>query len=473
MGNHRMLGAETAQALPSVPMWYALIRGAGKQYGILWFGNASVWNRWGAKDLSKPNAEDTNAPGYWSGPTSGTSMSLLRRLWYVLTMYGSVLMSYEAGQLGSAKEERVVNGKRKSLPVLTDIGREYVRGIAWCKAHPDRGELHTPVALLWDFHAGWAPPRHLYTGETFLVWGNMPYEKGDHQIDLVLRELYPGYPDAGFYHSEQGFLTSTPCGDSFDVLLSDAPQQALARYECIVVLGETKIEGELLARLAAYVESGGHLVASAGQLGHGAARLFGVEAGAAAEANHAMIPDHPWPINEPRFRYTRLTWNPGAVLLAHTRQGDPLVVSKAHGSGGSTLLFAADRMLSNPVCSQEHIPSELDQPISSPYALLEHVKAVLLPHLRRYSLVEIDGPPIQYLVNLTERTDRLVVTLCNNSPQTWTGSVRPRGPGIKRALNWMSGKRLPGRDGIRMTVPPLDVVVVEFLLDGPAFEVKR
>ncbi|MBM3495806.1 MAG: hypothetical protein FJX72_16000, partial [Armatimonadetes bacterium] len=84
--NHRMLGAETAQALPSVPMWYALIRGAGRQYGLLWFGNASVWNRWGAKSLANPDADDTDAPGFWSGPTAGTSLGLLKRLWYVLVM---------------------------------------------------------------------------------------------------------------------------------------------------------------------------------------------------------------------------------------------------------------------------------------------------------------------------------------------------------------------------------------------------
>lgn len=44
-----MLGSETAQALPSTNMWFSFIRGAGKQYGLLWYGNASVFNRWGFK----------------------------------------------------------------------------------------------------------------------------------------------------------------------------------------------------------------------------------------------------------------------------------------------------------------------------------------------------------------------------------------------------------------------------------------
>ena len=49
-GNHLLLGAETAQSLPCSQIYYAFIRGACKQYGVLWFGNASCWNRWGWKD---------------------------------------------------------------------------------------------------------------------------------------------------------------------------------------------------------------------------------------------------------------------------------------------------------------------------------------------------------------------------------------------------------------------------------------
>jgi hypothetical protein len=473
LGNHRMIGAETAQALPAVPMWYAFLRGAGKQYGILWFGNASVWNRWGAKSLSDPGAEDTSAPGFWSGPTAGTSMALLRRLWYILTMYGSVLMGYESGHLGSAQEERVVHGVRKKVPVLTDIGREHLKGAKWCADHPDRGELHTPVALLWDFYAGWAPPRHLYTGDTYLVWGNMPYEKGDHQIDLVLRELYPDYPDAGFFHSERGFLTATPCGDSFDVLLSDAPEFILDRYECILLLGETRLEGELLKRLSGYITRGGNLIACANQLGEGAAALFGVEAGQVEEAYHALIPGQPWPINESRFRMRRLTCAAGTEVLAHTRQGAPLAARRRYDGGGSALLFAAEFGLTNPLLSPEKIYNEVDQPLSSPCALLEHVRAILLPYLRSFSLVEIEGPPVQYLVNVTQQTDRLVVTLCNNAPQPWEGSLRPRRARVRQAMNWMTDKTMRGGDSVRVQVPPLDIIVCELRLDRPVFEARR
>ena len=50
-GEYTLIGAETAQGLPNAQLYYSFIRGAGKQYGVPWFGNASVWNRWGWKKL--------------------------------------------------------------------------------------------------------------------------------------------------------------------------------------------------------------------------------------------------------------------------------------------------------------------------------------------------------------------------------------------------------------------------------------
>ena len=48
-GHYTVVGAEAAQALPNSQVFYAFIRGAGKQYGVLWFGNVSVYNQFGYK----------------------------------------------------------------------------------------------------------------------------------------------------------------------------------------------------------------------------------------------------------------------------------------------------------------------------------------------------------------------------------------------------------------------------------------
>ena len=51
-GNCTMIGAETAQGLPNPQLYYSFIRGAGKEYGVPWFGNVSVYNRWGNKSYT-------------------------------------------------------------------------------------------------------------------------------------------------------------------------------------------------------------------------------------------------------------------------------------------------------------------------------------------------------------------------------------------------------------------------------------
>ena len=376
-------------------------------------------------------------------------------------MYGSVLMGYEAGHLCHSHASIFV-GETGLPPALTDIGRLQLEATHWCQAHPDRGEQHTPVALLWDFHTGWEAPRHLYTSDTYLVWGNMPYEKGDHQIDQVLRALYPRYEDAGFYHNEQGFLTITPCGDSFDVLLSDVSADVLQRYPCVVILGETRLEGVLLEKLTAYVAGGGNLIAWASQLGPEAERLFGVVGGECAIANHAILPDHPWPVNETPFPYRKVALAEGAEAIVSTRQGAPLVVRK-----GACLLFTSEYGLCNVPLKPSQIPNEVDAPLASPYALLEHVRAILLPMLRSFNLVTVEGPPLQYFVNVTAQPDCLFVTLCNNSPEVLQGTIKPKRAAIRSGSNLMTGEPLSPGEEVWLKVLPLEVAVIEMLLDRP------
>jgi hypothetical protein len=92
--------------------------------------------------------------------------------------------------------------------------------------------------------------------------------------------------------------------------------------------------------------------------------------------------------------------------------------------------------------------------------------------LRSFNLIAVEGPAIQFFVNVTARADRLVVTLCNNSPQPWEGAVRPRRGRVAKATNWMTNRRLRGGGSVRVRVPPLDVTVIEMMLDAPAFEVR-
>lgn len=79
-------------------MWYTFVRGAAKQYGYIFGGSISIFNRWGyrcySKDVYEKYPEDC-------GPDKGPSLSLLNRMWYVLHMYGCNSMSYEGGQFAN------------------------------------------------------------------------------------------------------------------------------------------------------------------------------------------------------------------------------------------------------------------------------------------------------------------------------------------------------------------------------------
>ena len=93
-GVYTLIGAETAQGLPNSQIYYSFIRGAGKQYGVNWFGNASVWNRWGWKSYDS-NAEGIDNDYNSGGPLKGTSLGLLKRLIYTHLMYDCVAVGFE------------------------------------------------------------------------------------------------------------------------------------------------------------------------------------------------------------------------------------------------------------------------------------------------------------------------------------------------------------------------------------------
>eukprot|EP01052_Picozoa_sp_SAG31_P060878 SAG31_NODE_20007_length_586_cov_1.055441_1_plen_108_part_01 len=94
-----MLGYETAQALPSPQVAYAFIRGAAKQYGAHIWGMISVFAR-GGPGMHGSYKKCWRAGGYTSSDPcicneEGTSLSLMRRLMYMLLQYGARAFSFE------------------------------------------------------------------------------------------------------------------------------------------------------------------------------------------------------------------------------------------------------------------------------------------------------------------------------------------------------------------------------------------
>lgn len=373
-GNSIMLGAETAQALPSSPMWFSFIRGAGKQYGLLYYGNASVWNRWGYKDYIVDSKEPDRSYGYEMGRFAGTSLGLLKRLIYNHYMYNCDIIGFENAWLkteeASKGEENtqktyVINGKRNVLTPIGEIQRDCVKFV---ERYPDPGVMYTPLATIADFFAGWVPPRHLYTGDLYKVWGNLPYDNGDYQLHALLGMLYPGYENAGFYRDERGFDPPTPFGEIADVLLSDVRGAVLNRYAMAVVLSSVELTLEFYLKLKAYVRGGGKIV------------MF-------ADTVHKYIglskydPDYP-----DFFGMKNLRFENAGEYVAH-----------AYGCGTVIVVLDGDGFTDNAVCEKQN---NIDSPISQPYSFNPAVEKFLGDEFDGLRIVSVNNKNLRYCVNL-------------------------------------------------------------------------
>jgi len=367
-GNTIMLGAETAQALPNSSMWFSFIRGAAKQYGLLMFGNASIWNRWGYKCY-----ESSGKDGYEWGEDCGTSLSLLRRLIYSHYLYGCEILGFENGWImGDSVEKRIRNeevqmDKDKSVCALTPVGKIQQYCGEFVRKHGRPGTLYTPLAIVSDFFAGWNPPRHLYSKDIYKVWGNLPYRNGDYQLHGLFSMFCPGYENAGFFRDESGFLTPTPYGEIADVLLNDVRYEILSQYQTALVTNGTELTLEFYDILKRYVQNGGNLILFADMLNDAivkikqydadAAQFFGVEElGAKAEKVYTVC------YNKGNYYEKSIVYEvkplAGTVVSVSDKNGMPLVLKNKFGDGSVTVFALSDGLIDNGGYSAENEPNK-------------------------------------------------------------------------------------------------------------------
>ena len=383
-GNHALLGAETAQALPNSQVYYAFIRGACRQYGVPWFGNASCFNRWGYKNYEVEGATPDAGGQSACGADQGTSLSLLKRLIYTHILYNSVFVGFEMGWLREVKGTggTAASGALGGPPAatarveLTPIGMIQQDAIRFVAEHGAPGALHTPVALLLDFHAGWTMPRHLYSGDVYQVWGSLPYEDGDFLTHGVLGLLYPGYEDSSYYHDERGFLAPTPHGDLADVVLSDAPAWALRQYGLVVAAGALAPGAELCDTLRDYLAQGGHLVLTAANAAHVLPELQ-ISAAPVSVAAPALVCWADGTEDREAMAFALHTAQlPATTEVLATCAGRPAVCRFAVGSGTCTLLLSPYGVGPRPA-SVGPVLNAVDQPLSCPQPLLAHARRAL------------------------------------------------------------------------------------------------
>jgi hypothetical protein len=390
-GVYTFIGAETAQGLPNAQVYYSFIRGASKQYGVPWFGNVSVWNRWGYKSYTVDEKDN-------GGPTKGTSLSLLKRLLYSQIFYNSMMVGFESG---------FMNGDK-----LGSIGEIQQHANKWSQNFGQPGNMITQVALMLDFYSGWSFPRHLYSKEIYKVWGNLPYQQGDYFVNNVLNIFYPGYQNSSYFHNETGFNVATPYGDVLDCILTDCPLWLLKQYPILVVAGNVNTDQELKDKLEDYVSTGGHLVITSGVLTRFEEGLCGLSAAGNEyfKAGQSVKVGDSY-INENfDFSMAELHFPGEADVLAECNK-KPLAVSSKSGLGNITVL-AADYGISKSPANQP-IKSEIDKELPNPFPILNHVSVILNEIFKSQSLFNV-GEDLSYIV--TRKSKGIYnLLICNNN----------------------------------------------------------
>lgn len=427
-GLYVIVGAETGQGLPNAQIFYAFIRGAGKQYGVLWMGNVSIYNRFGYKvyanssykedNQGHTNSEDkvtihgtsaeytcnSQAEG---GPTCGTSLNLMKRLMYTHIMYNSVYMGFENGWFIGSTE------------TLSPIGLIQHAAKVWLNNFGPVGKHLATVAVLMDFYAGWNPPRHFYD-DIFSLWSNLPYSEGDYFTDNVFQLFYPRYQDCSYFHDEIGFSSATPYGDVLDVILTDAAVWDMQRYDTLIVTGELQYTKELSENLESYINYGGNVIITADNFALFQKDFYSflkvmvdIDSCKSYSANSTIT------MNVPKLfdiieLYTMSVCDSyheeGSLqILAQTEDKMPLawLWQGSSDNTGYVLIFTTPYAISSELVNKP--TTAVDEPLLSPFPLLHHAQIIMDYFLTRTSVFQMENNLLSYIVNYMDNNDYLVL----------------------------------------------------------------
>jgi hypothetical protein len=447
----RTLGLETAQGLPSDTLMFGFLRGAAKQYGRLTTQAASIWSRFGYNMYGGRHTDGGN--GYGFGPHKGCSLSLHGMLFFQSYTGGDSIVGSETSQFTSDTLE-------SGAPELSPLGRQHLDIIEWVRKHPDRGIMYTPVAFMLDFYNGWNPPRHLYRGDKYKIWGKLRYEKGDYLIDNMFRMVWPGYEDCSYLRNERGFLTPTPYGDIFDVITNRCHPDILKQYTTIMLLGDVEMTPQVAGNLDAFVRGGGDILLSAGNARQLATSLTGLYLGEQAEASATgrVGTDQTWA--EQPYTYTTATLDAASPILIN-ETGQPILTVNKVGKG-RVIVCLADQWMTGPLTYAD--PKLVN--MEPPFRLLDGVRAALDEYFASFSPVAVEPGGLNLRVNCYDGdAKRLLVALTNTDLfADWQGMVRLRRGEVASVRDLRRDAKLPPGRNLKVTVPAGDVVILDVRL---------
>jgi hypothetical protein len=206
----------------------------------------------------------------------------------------------------------------------------------------------------------------------------------------------------------------TRWGDTFDVTLSTATANSLARYKVIALMGGVVIDARLRQVLQSWVQAGGTLVVNVRQVTSADEALLGVRLGGThvrATASKWLSDNTAYP--EQPFSYQAVT-PVSARVLASAGDGAPLITSNAVRAG-RVILTTPDYLQ-----------------VTARDRLLE-VGVRLFDELnRQHAPAFVSGPGAQYMFSTAP--GKLITTIINNSGMAWNGEITANMPGAVAAV---------------------------------------
>lgn len=424
-GSVILAGAETQNKVTNGQVQYMHLRGAGKQYGILWYGDVSVFSSWGSKKY--------NDQEFFKNANNGGSLSLMKRSYYTQYMYNSTILSMEQGWC--------IGPWAANKGELSPIGIMHNDCVDFVNKYGQPGVMVTQIALLNDFYSGWMPASHI--SSSFRVWNGMPYEAGDYLTDALINMFYPNYDRSGFFHDETGAMCATPFGENVDALLSDARVEVMNQYPVMVAAGDLFSGGkELSDKITAYVEQGGTFIVTA----KNAARLWpkwGISelekmlpAGTVVQIGDEKL------IEDSSFKLYRSNLKSNVSVLARI-EDIPVVVIKKMGEGRVILSLTEYGLNAEPY-SVKTPPrwkkKEFDVYLERPYRLLNHFYAVLESVFSSVNLFSV-GSDLGYIVNYLD-SGKYRLAIYNNTLKSLPFKIESNIGKIKSIKELSTGREL-------------------------------
>jgi len=293
-----LLGIELGENIIASQSKIAFARGAARQYNKPLYADISPWDaglnaagQWvgmiplfnageGANECK--NIPSTPAARLFHNPslswTGGHSPSLLSRLWYVCWLSGFSVevpedcqenfFAYNPSSAPNYVKPTIFVPRTPSQrAILSPIGANAKQFLSVVHAHPKIGIPYTPFAVMLDKYTGFGA----YALTFPRPWGVLKPRLGDREIQLYWNTVFPGSMDLDQIvpsnePNESHRLVAGPYGDTFDVLLTDAPERILRCYPTLILLGHITFSNALVSRLEGYIKSGGVLCISYHQI---------------------------------------------------------------------------------------------------------------------------------------------------------------------------------------------------------------